>query len=415
MTDEKLPAASAPSIRSLTLTVYAPTFVFAVGQGAVIPIMALAARSVGAGVAIAGLIVALRGIGTMISDIPAGKLITRLGERRAMVIATVILIVSLVGCAISTSPLPFAVSTFLMGCGWAIWLLARLTYVSEVMPANLRGRALSTLGGVNRIGNFVGPFLGALAIGAAGLDGAFYTHIVVAVAGCALLLAIPDPHAAAPPDLEPHDLRLTTTVREHRHVFATAGVGALAIGALRASRQVVLPLWAQHIGLGAESVALIFGLSAAMDMTLFYPAGFVMDRWGRKFVAIPCLTILAVGQLLVPLTHEFWSLALVGVLLGFGNGMGSGIVMTLGADFSPAVGRANFLGVWRFVGDAGTAGGPLLVGAIAGLFTLGAASVAIGAAGLAGAALIAFRMPEPLHRLSAAEEDRSADPAESPG
>ena len=118
-------------------------------------------------------------------------------------------------------------------------------------------------------------------------------------------------------------------------------------------------------------------------MTLFYPAGFVMDRWGRKFVAIPCLAILSVGQLLVPLTHEFWSLALVGVLLGFGNGMGSGIVMTLGADFSPAVGRANFLGVWRFIGDVGTAGGPLLVGGIAAIATLGAASVAIGATGLA--------------------------------
>jgi MFS family permease len=361
------------------------------------------------------LIVALRGIGTMVFDIPAGRLITRLGERRAMVIATIVLIVSLVGCALSPSPVPFAVSAFVMGCGWAIWLLARLTYVSEVMPADLRGRALSTLGGVNRIGNFVGPFVGALAIAAAGLDGAFYTHIVAAAAGCALLVAIPDPHAAPPVDEAPHDLRLATTVREHRHVFATAGVGALAIGALRATRQVVLPLWAQHIGLGAESVALIFGLSAAMDMTLFYPAGFVMDRWGRKFVAIPCLTILAIGQLLVPLTHEFWSLALVGVLLGFGNGMGSGIVMTLGADFSPAAGRANFLGVWRFVGDAGTAGGPLLVGAIAGLFTLGAASAAIGATGLAAALYVAMRMPEPLHRMRAVDEDRTADPAETPG
>ena len=254
--------AAPPSIRSLTLTVYAPTFVFAVGQGAVIPIMALAARSVGAGVALAGLIVALRGIGTMLFDIPAGRLITRLGERRAMVIATVVLIVSLVGCAVSTSPLTFAVSTFVMGCGWAIWLLARLTYVSEVMPANLRGRALSTLGGVNRIGNFVGPLVGALAIGVAGLDGAFYTHIVVAVAGCALLLAIPDPHTGAPPELEPHDLRVKTTVRDHRQVFAhrrrrgagdrrAAGVasgGAAAVGRPHRPRRRERGARVRHLG-----------------------------------------------------------------------------------------------------------------------------------------------------------------------
>ena len=49
---------------------------------------------------------------------------------------------------------------------------------------------------------------------------------------------------------------------------------------------------------------------------------------------------LAAAKLLVP----------VALLLGFGNGLGSGIVMTLGADFAPARGRAEFLGVWRLVG-----------------------------------------------------------------
>lgn len=405
-------ASPVPTIRSLTLTVYAPTFVFAVGQGAVIPIMALAARGVGASVALAGVIVALRGIGTLSFDIPAGRLITRIGERGAMVVATLILLLSLVGCVVSTTPLLFGASAFVMGCGWAIWLLARLTYVSEVMPGNLRGRALSTLGGVNRIGNFVGPFAGAVAIGISGIDGAFYTHLVFAVVGCAPLLLIPDPHVSAP-DPGHGDSRVGSIVRDHRHVLATAGVGALTIGALRAARQVVLPLWGQQIGLDAGTVALVFGISAAMDMTLFYPAGYVMDRWGRKFVAIPCLTILAVGQLLVPLTHAFWSLALVGVLLGFGNGLGSGIVMTLGADLAPASGRAAFLGVWRFLGDVGTAGGPLVVGAVGGLATLATASATMGVIGLLGALLIATRVPEPLHAIHA-EHERMTDPAESP-
>jgi MFS family permease len=201
-------------------------------------------------------------------------------------------------------------------------------------------------------------------------------------------------------------------LHDHRRVFATAGVGAMTIGALRASRQVVLPLWGEHIGLDAGAIALVFGISAAMDMTLFYPAGYVMDRWGRKFLAVPCIAILAVGQLLVPLTDDFATLAAVGVLLGFGNGMGSGIVMTLGSDFAPASGRAAFLGVWRFLGDVGTAGGPLLVGAVAGAVSLGAASSCMGIIGLAGAVLIATRVPEPLHAIRG--EAVLPDPAESP-
>src|SRR4028118_1976007 len=49
---------------------------------------------------------------------------------------------------------------------------------------------------------------------------------------------------------------------------------------------------------------------------------------------------------------------------GGGTGLGSGIVMTRGSDFAPAIGRAEFLGVWRLVSDVGTAGGPLVVAGV---------------------------------------------------
>lgn len=386
-----------PTLRSLGLTVYGPSFLFAIGQGAVIPIVALQAKDLGATVALASLAVALRGIGTMLFDLPAGALVARLGERRAMAVGTGILIVALLGCVASPSFLPFAAFMLLMGCGWSMWLLARLTYVSDVMPVHLRGRALSTLGGVNRVGNFVGPFLGAAAIALTGLDGAYYVHIVLAVAGCALLFLVPDPHADSRGPAH-GSVPFVAVARTHRSVFLTAGVAALCIGVLRATRQAILPLWADRVGLDAAQVALIFGIAAGMDMTLFYPAGSLSDRMGRKWVAIPCLAILATGFLLLPLTGTFWTIAAVATVLGFGNGMGSGIVMTLGADFSPIRGRAEFLGVWRLVGDLGTAGGPLLAAGVAGVASLAAASVLTGAIGMAGALLVVFRVPEPLHR-----------------
>ena len=88
---------------------------------------------------------------------------------------------------------------------------------------------------------------------------------------------------------------------------------------------------------------------------------------------------------------------MIGVLTGLGNGLGSGIVMTLGADFSPVVGRGEFLGVWRLMADLGGTVGPMMLGAIAGVATLGVASVATAGLGLIGAALMIFTMPEPLH------------------
>lgn len=390
-------SAQTATLRSLGLSVYVPTFLFAVGQGAVIPIVALAARDEGASLALAGFIVALRGIGILAFDVPAGWLVSKFGEQRAMVAGTGIVIVALIGSAFSPGVYVFAVFTFLMGCGWAVWLLARLSYVTDVMPANLRGRALSTLGGINRVGNFVGPFLGAGAAALMGLNGAYYVHLVTALMACGLLIVLIRGEGEGV-TIEHEHVNFGAVVREHASVFMTAGIGVMAIGALRATRQGVLPLWGDHIGLDETAISLIFGISMGLEMLLFYPAGSVMDHWGRKAVALPCLGIMSAGMLLIPMTEGFASMVVVGLLIGFGNGLGSGIVMTLGADFSPLNGRAQFLGAWRLCGDLGTAGGPLLVAGATGLASLGTASVMMGVIGAAAASLMLFVMPETLHR-----------------
>ncbi|MGY6500556.1 MAG: MFS transporter [Acidimicrobiales bacterium] len=398
------PANDEPTIRSLVLTVYLPTLLFAIGQGAVLPVVALTATDLGASVALAGVAVAVRGIGTMAFDIPAGVLVERIGERRAMAVGTGVLIVALAGCLASPNVWWFFASMFLMGCGWAVWMLARLTYVSEVMPFHVRGRALSTLGGVQRIGNFLGPFIGAGAIVVLGLAGAYWVHIALAAAGWVVLAAVPDPHRG-PHVVEHSAPPVARIVSEHRRVFLTAGVGATCLSVLRVSRHAILPLWGAQIGLDAAAISLIFGISSAMDMTLFYPAGMVSDRFGRKAVAVPCLAVLALGFLVLPAADDFVSLAVVGVLMGLGNGMGSGIVMTLGADFSPVVGRASFLGVWRLVSDTGQAGGPLIASAVTAVAGLASASVVVGGLGLAGAAVFLVAMPEPLHLRSSSQDD----------
>jgi MFS family permease len=384
------------SLGDLGMSVYLPTLLFAVGQGAVIPIVALAAKDLGASVAVAGLIAAARNIGVLSFDVPAGWLVTRFGEKKAMAGGTVIVAVSLAGSALSPSPWLFALFTLLMGWGWSVWLLARLTYVSDVMPVHLRGRSLSALGGVNRIGNFIGPLLFVAFEGWFGLDGAYYIHFVAVLAACALLVVFVRDEGLGL--VEGGRADIWSVVKEHRGVFLTAGVGTMAIQTLRASRQIILPLWADHIGLDAAAIGLVFSISLGVEMVLFYPAGTIMDRLGRKSVAIPCLGLMSLGMLLLPLTGEFWSISAVGMVMGLGNGLGSGINMTLGADFSPAVGRANFLGAWRLIGDVGTAGGPLVLAGATAVVALSGAALVLGGIGIVGAGLIFWRVPETLRR-----------------
>jgi MFS family permease len=183
----------------------------------------------------------------------------------------------------------------------------------------------------------------------------------------------------------------------HRRVLLTLGLGVLVISAVRASRQVIIPLWGEASGIGPAATSLIFGISAGVDLLLFYPGGAIMDRFGRVWVAVPSMIIMGLGLVLLPLTTTALGITAVACVLGFGNGISSGIVLTLGADTSPVVGRSQYLGGWRLCADLGNTLGPLIISAIAALASLAAASLAIGGLAWAGAGWLARLVPRYAH------------------
>ncbi|MEP7057018.1 MAG: MFS transporter, partial [Caldimonas sp.] len=171
------------------------------------------------------------------------------------------------------------------------------------------------------------------------------------------------------------------------------GIGVLLVSAVRASRQVVIPLWADHIGLEASVASVIYGLAGGIDMLVFYPAGKLMDRKGRNWVAVPSMAIMGLALMLTPLAHGAASLLLAALLIGFGNGIGSGMVMTLGADYSPTPGRAHFLGIWRLLADIGASSGPALLSALTAALSLAAGICSTGLLGFAAAAVLWYWIP----------------------
>ena len=395
-------------IRSLGLSVYLPTVLFAIGQGAALPVIPLFAKDLGASVAFAATIVGLRGWGTMVFDLPAGAMIARYGERRSMLFGAIALAVCPFIILVSHSPIVFALLVFVMGASFAIWQLARLAYVSERAPLEVRGRALSLLGGTNRVGNLIGPLVGGVVAQAYGLETAFWLQAALACAASAVmyLLVRADDRASAEPSHGGIYGRFATVIVEHRRTFLTAGLATVAIQVLRRSREAAIPLWGDSIGMSPSQIGFILSGSIAIEVLLFYPTGIVMDRWGRKWTGVPCLVFMAIGLMLFPFAHSFTGLLLAGMVTGLGNGFGSGIAMTLGADFSPAVGRNEFLGVWRLVGDIGGAAGPMAIGGLTGAIGLGGAIAASGGIGALGAIVLMFFVAEPLQRKRSSPETR---------
>ena len=372
------------SLRRIAVPAFGPSLFFGVGEGAILPIIPLMARELGASVPMAALIVGLIGIGSLCNNIPASLITVRWGERWAIVGAGLWSALGMALC-VFTSHLPlFAAGCFMVGMSQAVYQLARQSYMTEAVPIAYRARALSTLGGVMRIGMFIGPFLGASVVHAFGLEAAFGIGIVAMAAASAIGARMPDlePPAPLPGQEPPASTSIASTLRDHRHVFLTLGIGVVLVSVVRSSRQVVIPLWADYLALAPAVASLIYGLAGAIDMLVFYQAGKLMAHKGRRRVAIPSMVIMGAAFVLMPLTTGFTTLLLAALAIGFGNGIGSGMIMTLGADHSPRHGRAHFLGVWRLMSDLGASCGPALLSFLAGSLSL--------AAGIATNGLIAF-------------------------
>jgi MFS family permease len=289
----------------------------------------------------------------------------------------------------------FGAGCFMVGMSQAIYNLARQSYMTEAVPIAYRARALSTLGGVMRIGMFIGPFLAAAAVHGFGLPAAYVVGIVGAMGAAIVGARIPDLEAPPlPPGHAPAAApTIASTLRDHKHVFLTLGIGVVLISAVRASRQAVIPLWADHLALAPSVASLIYGLAGGIDMLVFYPAGKVMDLKGRVWVAVPSMLIMGLAMLLMPLTTGALTLLCAALAIGFGNGIGSGIIMTVGADHSPRHGRAHFLGVWRLMSDIGSSCGPALLSFLAASLSLASGIAVVGLMALAAAASLGYWIP----------------------
>lgn len=377
--------------RHIALPAYGPTLVNALGHGAMMPVLALRARELGATVAIAALIVALTSVGMLLGSLPAAAVIARIGERRALVVAGILDGIAMAAAAATPTVLWLAAAVIASGVMWTVFLIARQGFMIDAVPFRLRARALSLLGGAHRVGLFAGPLIGAGVISFLGIRGVFLLAAVLSLAAGALALTMPDLGAEHRLTAKQEGYAPVLSVLwRHRRAMLTIGVAIAVLGSSRAVRTSLLPLWAEHVGISASTTSLIFAVAGAVELLLVYPGGWIMDRYGRTASAVPVAASAALACLVLPLAHGAVAVTLVMILLAAGNGFGSGVVMTMGADTAPVESRAQFLGGMRLGGDLGMASSPLLLAALAVIVPLSGAAVILGLLGAAGTAWVAY-------------------------
>lgn len=374
-------------LRELIAPIYFPWFAMAIGTGVLLLALPLYLIDEGLSFTATSVVLAASGMGAFLGALPAGALIARLGSIRTLAIAVAVLAAAIALTAASGQPALLAALQFAVGMSANAMRLSGQSFITTEVELRVRGKALANMGGIRRIGVFIGPLIGGLLIDAFGFATTFVLSGLLAALGVVPALALErspsDRHTQARPKTT-----LSATIRTHWRLLVVAASGPLLIVTARRGRSVVLPLIADSLGMSATETGLVVAISTGADLLLFPVSGFIMDRFGRLFSIAPAFTLMAIGLFVLGSVDTTLGVVLAGGIIGFGNGLSAGSLMTLGSDLAPRDAPGPFLAAFSALHDSGQVAGPLIVGVLADAAGLGTAAVALGVILLVGLGVV---------------------------
>ena len=317
----------------------------------------------------------------MLANMPAGLTLSHgVGSSSGMALGALLLAVSALITAAASGYRTLLLGSCLSGVGESLFNIATQALVRNAVGSHMHGRTLSVLAAIPRWATVASPVAGSALVTWVGWPAPFIAFAALAAAAAACVMVAPakgvtggcaggrggataELSPAVPPlrrsgsraALAAGTARLRSTAALHWRAIATGGVAVACLNALRAVRQLYLPLHGADAGMSELQVGWAVTIGFALDSALIVPSGVVMDKRGRKLTGVPAFLLLAAGVALIPAATTPRGLVLVGALLGCGNGLSAGISGTLAADLGPpAPDTGAFLGLWRFVADAGS-------------------------------------------------------------
>jgi MFS family permease len=131
---------------------------------------------------------------------------------------------------------------------------------------------------------------------------------------------------------------------------------------------------------------------------MILPAGFLMDRVGRKWCTVPSTAIPGLVFLLIPLTDSFAQLAILLGITGVAQGLSLGSLATSTYDVVPAHARGRLQALRRTIAELGSGVAPLIGGYVANAYNPGVPFLVYATLLMVSALILALVGEETLHR-----------------
>lgn len=375
------------------------------GFGSIVPVVPLYAKSFGVSQFLVGLTVAVYGLARFAANMPAGRIADLLGRGWAIAIGGLVTAGGNLICGMAGSYGLFLAGRFIGGLGAAMVLTGTQIILTDISTPENRGRIIAFYMTVFMFAVGIAPLPGGFLAQHFGLQIPFYVYAVLGLGVTTLaLVRIPETRISGPIDARTSGnvspqyggqilvlLRqpafLLVSVASFASFFARTG-GVFTILPQRA--QTSMGLSTGQIGLGLSAISII-------SLTISYPSGVVVDRFGRKAVIVPALLSGAVAMVFFAVATDFILFVLSCLVWGISVGLAGAAPTAYAADVAPPGMNAAAMGTFRTLSDSGYVFGPFMLGAIAGFAGSGAALVSTAVMLLVIGVGFALIAPEP-HR-----------------
>ena len=377
-----------PIVRGLVI-LYSSTLLSGLVWALIIPTIPVLVTTFGISIGAAAQIVTAYAVGKFIGMPISGVVVDRLGTRAAVVSGpTVAGIAALLAAATPWFGV-LLTAVLVMGIGDSVWTMGREVAGVDFTRLEQRGRVLSGFHGIHHIGLALGPLIGGLLTEWVNFRAVFIACFVCSAVAVLFGLCA---HNARPAKTsknvsnaaqDPNIMYLVIWFQElvdlfkqiHpdlRSTYAVIVFATFTSFLFRITIQSMLPLYAgSKLGFTPIEVGLLFSISGVFIFVMILPAGFIIDKLGRKWATVPSTGIPAVTFLLIPFSDNFYQLALLVSLTGVATGLSLGSLATSTYDVVPPSARGRLQAARRTVAELGGVGAPLLGGLLANAFNPG--------------------------------------------
>ncbi len=344
-----------------------------------VPLIPLQVTALGQSPGMLGVLVSLTSIGSLLAAMPGGMMLQRIGSRRLIVTAAVVMTIA---CAV----------LYTFGGLGALYGALTLLEIGKILfsigaqghVANLGGGRDSSLDygwytSAVSLGQMIGPGIAGFLIDSFGFGPTWGAIAVIFAAAGVMFMVIVGPGFVDPA----HPATAGGSRRRAGKLLAISAVVAILANFVvlfaRGARDTFFPIYLDGLHFSASAIGALLSLCALVSvLTRLVMPWYVQLCRGRYPALLISMAVLSVGIGLTPLARGIGGLCINAVVVGFGVGIAPPLVMAMVVDGVRPQERGLALGT-RLIGNRlAQISSPLFFGAVSLWFGVPTAFVAGG-------------------------------------